>query len=178
VSITLPPSQYSRSVTVTRGPTTNRICITENQPSGPPVLIIPSQQQLSTRLNTSAINASPARAAIPSLDNERLTRSPDSSFSMLGSLAANVSSASSISLDALDLGSPSHVDTLENTPSSLGHRGPPSHLRGCPPEDKFRVSDEVLKRYPAFTEGWRQRSWVVVFRGRDYGIFYDFWYVF
>jgi hypothetical protein len=164
VSITLPPSRNSRTVTVTRGTqTTNRVCVTENLPSGPPALICLSQQ-IPTCSNTSAINISPARAT-PSLYNECPARSPDTR-GMLSS-----SDVSSISLDALHLGS--HVDTLENTPSSV-----PSHLRERPLAERFCVSKEMVTRYPPFRVGWRKQSWVVVIRGRDIGIFHDFWYVF
>ena len=176
IFITLLPLQYSRTVTVIKGPqTTNRVCITENPPSGPSALICLSQQLL-THPNTSLINASPTRVT-PSLHNECSTWSSDTkgtSVPVLSSLAADVLS---ISLNALDLGS--HINTLENTPSLLNlHYHLPSHLRGHPLHDWFHVSKEVLKQYPPFYVGWKKPSWVVVICRQDIGIFHNFWYVF
>jgi hypothetical protein len=171
VSISLPPSQYSRTVTVSKGPqTTSNVCVTENLPFGPAFICL--SQQHPTRPNTSMINASPA-GATASLSNERSTRttSPD----ITETLSSSAADVSSISLDALDLGS--HVSTPENTPSP-DLPPPPSHLRDCPLCDRFRVSQEVQKGYPPFPFGWNKLCWVVVFRGRDIGIFHDFWYVF
>ena len=55
---------------------------------------------------------------------------------------------------------------------------PPSHLRDCPPEVRFRVSTEVQKRYPPSFGAWKNPCWVVIIRGRDIGIFFEYWYVF
>lgn len=101
-----------------------------------------------------------------------------SSSPMLGSSDADSSAAdvSSIPLSSLDLGG--RVNALENTPPSLDHHNPPSHLQERPLQEQFRVSKEVLKQYPPFNVGWKKLSWVVVIRGRDIGIFHDFWYVF
>jgi hypothetical protein len=54
---------------------------------------------------------------------------------------------------------------------------PASHLRVCPPKEQFSVSDDVQKRFPPFKGRWGPRSWVVIFRGRDIGVFHEFWYV-
>ncbi len=153
ISITLPASQHTRIITVTRGPVTNRIHITESQ--------LPSQQ-LPTAPNT-------AGAATP-LYHQHSTQSSDTS--LISGSTPNVSSVSSINLDALDLGS--RVGAQENASSSLG---PASQLRRCPSGNGFRVSDDVLSRYPPFKKGWTKRAWVVVIRGRDIGIFFDCWYV-
>jgi hypothetical protein len=57
---------------------------------------------------------------------------------------------------------------------------PPSHLRNyIVPGEQYRVSKEVLDIYPPIAGiGWKGFSWVVVIRGRDIGVFYDFWYAF
>lgn len=54
---------------------------------------------------------------------------------------------------------------------------PPSHLRDCPADERFGVSQDVQARYPPVVlKGWKGGcSWVVVIRGRDIGVFYDFW---
>jgi hypothetical protein len=49
----------------------------------------------------------------------------------------------------------------------------PSHLREQPLYNRFCVSKDVLKEYPAFHVGWKKSSWVVIIRGRDIGIFFS-----
>jgi hypothetical protein len=70
------------------------------------------------------------------------------------------------------------ANALENTPSSMDLHYRPSHLRDCPAGDRFLVSKEMQKQFTPFYVGWKKPSWVVVIRGRDTGIFHDYWYVF
>ena len=173
ISITLPPSQYSRTVTITKGSqTTNNVCITENLPFGPAFICL--SQQLPTCPNTNTINASPT-GATSSLCNECSTRTPSPDIMETRMLNRSAAEVLSINLDALNLGS--HASTPENTPSP-DLPPPPSHLRVCPHCDWFHVSQEVQKGYPLFSFGWNKLCWVVVFCGQDIGIFHDFWYVF
>ncbi|KAH9983827.1 hypothetical protein BJV77DRAFT_966570 [Russula vinacea] len=72
-------------------------------------------------------------------------------------------------MDALNLegrGSPHERQTLND---------PASHLRVCSPDQRFRVSDETKHLYPPLSIGWSRCCWIIVFRGRDIGVFYDFW---
>ena len=141
VSIILPPSQYSRTVTVTKGPqTTHHVCVTENLPFGPAITRL--SQQLPTLSNTGTIIDSPARTTTSSLCNERSTRTPSPDIMETSILNSSATDVSSISLDALSLGS--HVGGPENTPL-LDHPPPPSHLREVPLCDRFHVSQEVQK---------------------------------
>jgi hypothetical protein len=68
VSVTLPPSQYSRTVVVTRGlHTPNHVRVTENPPTGPPALIYMSR--LSVGPGTDVGNTSSISYIASSNDN-------------------------------------------------------------------------------------------------------------
>jgi len=182
ISLTLPPSQYIRTVTVTKGvQTPNHVRVTENPPAGPPVLVFLSR--LSARGDMIAGNASPTNDIV-NPGSKPSTQEVDDKVSNIPTLMAqrsveNVHTATTASL-AVDIG----MDTLtlgdpvgnQGTPTPSQHP-PPSHLRECPTHERFNVSKEVQKLYPPLVLGWKNRSWVVVIRGCDIGIFYDFWCV-
>ena len=178
IFITLPPSQYSRTVTVIKGlPTPNCVRVTENLPSSPPTLICLSQ--LPTRSNTSTVNVSSANAT--SIYSGPAASAPTTNPS---SSAVDISMIN-IALDTLNLGSHASAEGPIPTPFVLRSRTTPtdttplprggrtlvsmtdlaSHLRERPPQDRFHVSTEIQRQYPPFNRGWRKRSWVVVIRG-------------
>jgi hypothetical protein len=184
ISITLPPSQHRRTVTVTKGhQAANHVCIIEDPTTGPPALVFLSQ--LSTGPDIIAENTSPS-SDIMKPDDEIKTQEADDDelnvrtpvaqrtvedLSIAPSLAVDVETIG-VGMDTLILGTP---DTNQEPPiPSLP--APPSHLRECPPYKRFHVSKEVIELYPPWAMGWRSRSWVVVIRGREIGVFHEFWY--
>ena len=147
--ITLPPSKYSWTVTVTKQ-TPNYVLLTKNvsSPNTIPLYSVPSTtawdvKETVLRISVGGLAASSEVAS-----------------------AVDVSTINS-ALGTLDLGEPSRV----LTPDLL------SHLRERPSKDPFHILKEILKQYPTFCVGWRKCSWVVIICGQDIGIFYDFWYV-
>jgi hypothetical protein len=139
VFITLPPSQHTRTITVTIGQTrveenassTNNISSLHNVPS----------TQAPDTMGTSALVAS----AKIDVDGPAAS-SGDAS-------AVDVSTINS-ALGTLDLGGPNTVSMTDL----------PSHLRERPLHDRFRVSRDVLRQHPPFDVGWKNRNWVVVIR--------------
>ena len=181
VTLTLPPSQLSRTVIVTRGlQTPNHVRVTENRPTGPVLLCL---SRPPTLLDKTSRDPPSSSAVTPSTQDPQ----EDTTAEVIGSNPAAlddpvVPPGSDIDVASLSVG----IDTLDvdsavgaqGAPTTASQPSPPSHLRECPPHDRFHVSRDVQMQYPPFSTGWKSgRSWVVVIRGREIGIFHDFWYV-
>ena len=82
--------------------------------------------------------------------------------------------AINVGVKTLDLGSEGRV----SIPKSQSLEPPPSHVQGCSPQERFRVAKDIRLKYPPFSVGWRDLSWVVVIRGRDVGVFHEYWCVY
>jgi hypothetical protein len=152
VSITLPPSQHTQTVTVTKGQTSNHIHVTENASSANTIssfYSVPPTQAQNTKRTSLLVASAKVDVGGPAASSG-------------GDSAVDVSTVD-CALGTLDLGKPDTASMPDL----------PSHLREQPLYDRFRVSKNVLKEYPAFHVGWKKPSWVIVIHGRDIGIFFS-----
>jgi hypothetical protein len=192
INVTLPPSQNGWTVVV--APT--QILVFQTHSSDPPTLLC-----LSTRVDANAPSTTsspplictrahvdvPSNGVAPISDADSLTKAdvPTKATAKLtarttgggapgtqdiSTTTARVDPTIDVTagMDALDLGG--YVSESSQVPS---------HLRDCVPDERFRVSKELQAQYPPMTDiGWKELSWVVVIRGREVGVFHDFWYAF
>jgi hypothetical protein len=184
ISVTLPPSQHSWTVIVTRGIISNNVCVAENKPTGPSTTIYSSP--LSTRANMSSSNDT----AEPGFDLPIKSSGAEGSAFHAATKIIEGDSASGFgnmlttnlrrpSLDVATIDAGMGMLSLEgrvSAPIPPSRVDPPSHLRDCPSCEQFRVSKDVQTRYPPWLIGWKTGlSWIVVIRGRDVGVFHEFW---
>lgn len=173
-SVTLPPSQYGWTVVMVKG-IPNQVRVVENRLGG---CMLISQLSAHTDPNTTAVlddasstNPSSLAATTKIIGASSASGSGDASTVAPVGPTIDVTTID-FGMDALNLegrGSPHKRQTLN---------GPASHLRVCSPDQRFRVSDETKHLYPPLSIGWSHCCWIIVFRGRDIGVFYDFWYVY
>ena len=148
----------------------NQVRVVENQPGGRVPI---SQLSAHTDSNTTAIlDDAPSTSTSSLAVTTETIGGSSASGSKDASTIVPVGRTIDVGMDALALeghGSPHERPT---------GNGPASHLRVCPPNQQFRVSDETKHLYPSISIGWNHCSWIIVFRGCDIGVFYDFWYVY
>jgi hypothetical protein len=164
----------------------NQVCIVENQPGG-------GGRSLFSQLSTCADSDMDTDVSSTALLNDGPSTSTLSLAATTEIFGADPASGSgdtsttdlvgpAVDVTTINVG----IDTLHleaQSPAGAHKRptleGPPSHLRECPPKERFRVLKEVKMLYPPLTIGWRSGcSWIVVIWGRDIGVFWDFWYVY
>ena len=155
ISVTLPPSQHGWTVVVTKASKNDHVL--KDQPG------VPSQPY----------PIPSTCASVNVLSNNDNTGSPAPSVEKTADLTGPIVDVGSISVGMETLSLSGRVGAHETALEA----DPPSHLRACSYQDQFHVSKDMLERYEPFSIGWKARCWVVVFRGRNIGVFYDFWYV-
>jgi hypothetical protein len=194
VSVTLPPSNHSRTVVITRSRLgSDHVRILENQPTGPPMLIHlsqlsapPADVNVSTTDNiTVPTNGKPF--TLEAVTRAEVVRAGGNFTSTIEKISTTAPGPPAIDSDVTTISASMDILALEgrvsacealNPVSQPRLPSPPSHLRECSPDKRFYMSEAVRFKYPPLTMGWKSgRCWVVVIRGRDVGIFHDFWYV-
>lgn len=186
VSVTLPPSNHTRTVVITRSrPFSDHVSILENQPIGPPTLIYlsrlsapPSDVNVSTTDDITVPNDKPLALSFETATRPEVVRAGGNSTPTAPRPPAIESDVTTISASMDMLALEGRVSPREAVNPVSQTASPPSHLRECSPGERFHVSEAVRFKYPPLAVGWKGgRCWVVVIRGRDVGVFHDFWYV-